>query len=97
MTPRPPNNISMNFQVDVGQGAANVGDRYVFSYKPNPAWLAKDQWNPEGVRQELKQVLEITRGCVVEIILKDISTVKNDPQRLGEWEKLVMELTELFA
>lgn len=86
--------ISMNYRVDVDKAVANVGDQYVFSYKPNPAWLATDKWNPEGVRKEMKAILEKTRGCVLEIVLKDISTVRSDPQRLQEWERIVMELAE---
>jgi hypothetical protein len=33
-------------------------------------------------------------GCVVETILKDISTVRYEPQRLWEWAQMARELTE---
>ena len=71
-----------------------MGDRYVISYKPNPAVLAVDEWNPDFVRKELRKALEKTRGCAVEVIMKDISTVRYEPQRLWEWAQIAAEETE---
>ena len=42
-------------------------------------------------RVELRDVLEKTRGCNVEIILKDISTVRHEPKRLWEWSQIAAE------
>jgi hypothetical protein len=41
--------------------------------------------------------VEITRGCHVELILKDISTVRYQPQQLWEWARVDKEMTEEFA
>ena len=84
--------ISMNYKVNVDTAVRNVADRYVFSYKPNPASVAVDNWNPEAVRQDIKTVLDKAQDCIVEIILKDISTIRQDPRRLEEWERIVMDL-----
>lgn len=89
--------ISMNFRINVERAVEEVGSDFVFSYKPNPAFLAEDRWRPEAVREELRNVLEKARGCHVEIILKDISTVRYQPQRLWEWERIAMELAEEYA
>jgi len=89
--------ISMSPWVDVARGAEELGDRYVFSRKPNPAVLAYDVWNPELARKELREALEKTQGCVVEVIMKDISTVRYEPQRLWEWADIAREETEMFA
>jgi hypothetical protein len=83
--------ISMSPWVDVERAAAVVGDRYVFSHKPNPAVLATDRWDPARARRNLRDVLDRTHGCVVEIIMKDISTVRYEPQRLWEWTEIAME------
>ncbi len=88
--------ISMSPWIDVEKAVVNVGDQYVFSYKPNPAFLATLEWNPELARKNLEEVLEKANGCHIEVILKDISTVRYEPQRLWEWEKLAMELVEKF-
>ncbi len=84
--------ISMSPWINVEEAVKNVGDRYVFSYKPNPAILAEDVWNPERARREMSELLQKAQGCVIEIIIKDISTVRYQPQRLWEWAHIVMEL-----
>jgi hypothetical protein len=89
--------ISMSPWVDVERGARAIGQDFVFSYKPNPAALAGDDWSPEQVRQDLRAVLEETRGCHVEIILKDISTVRYRPQRLWEWARVASQVATEFA
>jgi len=83
--------ISMSPWIDVERAVRNVGDRYVFSYKPSPAIFAEDVWNLGRARAELRQFLEKARGCVVEIIMKDISTVRYQPRRLWEWATMAME------
>ncbi len=89
--------ISMSPWIDVDVAVENVGDDYVFSHKPNPAIFAQDAWNLAQAREELVQVLEKARGCVVEVIMKDISTVRYEPQRLWAWAEMAREVTEAFA
>jgi hypothetical protein len=74
-----------------------VGTDYVISRKPNPAVFAGDVWRPERARDELRQFLEAARGCHVELIMKDISTVRHHPQRLWEWARIALEVAEEFA
>jgi hypothetical protein len=69
----------------------------VLSRKPTPAGLAEDDWRPELARQQLREFLEKARGCHIEIIMKDISTVRYEPQRLWQWEKMAMELAKEFT
>ncbi|MBN1642055.1 MAG: hypothetical protein JXA09_12540 [Anaerolineae bacterium] len=89
--------ISMSPWVDVERAVAEVGVDYVFSRKPTPAVLAEDDWRPELARQQLRAFLERARGCRIEIIMKDISTVRYQPQRLWQWADMAMELAEAFA
>ncbi|MDP6051467.1 MAG: hypothetical protein QF879_03865, partial [Candidatus Latescibacteria bacterium] len=85
--------ISMSPWVDVEKGAERIGPNFVFSRKPNPAFLA-DTWNPRVVEQDLRETLDqcTTHGCPLEFILKDISTVRYEPQRLWEWSDIAMNL-----
>ena len=83
--------ISMSPWIDVERAVNNVGDHYVFSYKPSPAIFAEDTWNLPRARAVLREFLERARGCVVEIIMKDISTVRYQPQRLWEWAAMAGE------
>ncbi len=36
-------------------------------------------------------------GCHVELIMKDISTVRYQPQRLWEWARMAVEVAESYA
>ena len=85
--------ISMSPWVDVQRAIRSVGDRFVFSYKPSPAIFSEDAWNPGKVRRELAGMLEAARGCIVEVIMKDISTVRYQPSRLWEWAQIAAEVT----
>ena len=80
--------------VDVAKGAERIGREFVFSRKPSPALLAGDTWEPARVERDLRNTLEqcTLHGCPVEIILKDISTVRYQPQRLWEWADLAMRV-----
>lgn len=86
--------ISMSPWVDVERGAEAIGSDFVFSRKPSPAFLAWDDMDENIVRADLQKTLDActTHGCPVELILKDISTVRYDPQRLWRWAEIAMEL-----
>ncbi|MEI8138244.1 MAG: hypothetical protein WCI03_00085 [bacterium] len=80
------------------RAVASFGDKYVLSRKPNPAILAEDNWHPDRARADLVQFMEATGGdCHVELILKDISTIRYKPQRLWEWSEIAMEVAEQYA
>ena len=79
---------------DLGLGAENIGREYVFSYKPSPSIFASDHWDIEKVKKDLSEDLKKIRNCAVEIIMKDISTVRREPKRLWEWAKIAMELVQ---
>ncbi len=74
-----------------------VGADYILSRKPNPAVFAGDGWDPGRARRELTGFLERARGCHVELIMKDISTVRYDPTRLWEWAEMAVQVAEKFG
>jgi hypothetical protein len=88
--------ISMSPWINLEEGASNIGTDYVFSRKPNPAVFAGNHWNLDNARNELTECLEVTQrhGCPVELIMKDISTVGHQPQRLWEWAEMAARLVE---
>ncbi len=88
--------VSMSPWVDQERGAAELGRDYVFSRKPNPALLAPDAFDPDQVRSDLKATSDICKrhGCDLEFILKDISTIRYERQRLFEWARIAMEVAQ---
>ena len=71
-----------------------AGRDFVFSRKPSPAFLAGDTWQPDAVERDLRETLAACarHGCPAELILKDISTVRYQPQRLWEWADVAMRV-----
>ncbi len=69
------------------RAAGEAGDLFL---KPNPAYLV-GQFDAGQTREYLGQALEATRGCVVEVILKDTHTCEHHPERFTEWTQVARE------
>ena len=89
--------LSMSPWVDVARGAEAIGKDFIFSWKPNPAILGSETWNPEYIRKYTRDALEKSRGCAVEIIMKDLHTVRGEPKRMWEWCNIAKEEAERIA
>jgi hypothetical protein len=73
--------------------AEEIGGEWVFSSKPNPAFLAHDTFDEGLIRDDLLRKIKLTEkyGCPLELIQKDISTVRYQPQRLWNWVRIANE------
>ena len=89
--------VSMSPWIDIDRAVDAVGRDYVFSHKPSPAVLAWDVWDPEQARKELRDALDRMKGCVIEIIMKDVTTCRGEPHRLWEWCDLAVQVAEEYA
>lgn len=85
--------ISMSPWVHEERGAEEIGSDYVYSRKPNPAFLAVTPFEPERVREHLLATRRACEkhGCPLELILKDVSTVRYQPERLDTWAEVAMQ------
>jgi hypothetical protein len=88
--------ISISPFTDLHAAAEALQDKYIFSWKPNPAELTL-KFDPARIRAGLRGALRIARGCVVEIIMKDTHTVNNEPHRLEAWVRIAKEVAEEAA
>lgn len=86
--------VSISPWSDRAKMAAALEDRYIFSMKPNPADLAMESFDAERIRGVLRRDLELTRGCRVEVVMKDNHTIRRDPRRLTEWVRIAREEAE---
>lgn len=86
--------ISISPWANEENGAAGIRGDYVFSRKPNPALLAAESFDEDLVRNHLQTSVDLCQrhGCPLELILKDISTVRYQPQRLWRWAEIAMEV-----
>ncbi len=76
--------------------AEKIGSTLIMSNKPNPAFLATSTLDDDVIRKDLKNTCKVAKenNVNLEIILKDISTVKNNPRRLTEWAKIAMDIVQ---
>ena len=79
--------ISMSAWADVEKGAEAIGRDFVFSRKPNPAFVAMTTFDADTIELDLRRTIEVceANGCPLEITLKDVSTVRHDPRRISRW------------
>lgn len=76
--------------------ASILPKKYIMSNKPTPAYLAFDSFDEELVRKDIRRTIAAAKsnGIGVEMLLKDITTLKNEPQRLWRWSEIALEETE---
>jgi hypothetical protein len=88
--------VSISPWADKRMSAEILGGDVIYSWKPNPAPIAGVQFDPDWVRADIRETVDIARehGCVLEIILKDTHTCKQQPQRFDEWCRIAMEEAE---
>jgi hypothetical protein len=84
--------ISISPFADVSVCAQKLKGDYIYSWKPNPVYLSNPTFNPESVREYMAQTIDLTKECVVEIILADTHTCHNQPERFTQWVKIAREL-----
>ncbi len=65
----------------------------IMSNKPSPAMLATDDFDEEAVRADLRRTISAAKrhGKQLEMILKDISTIRYDPPRLRRFSEIALE------
>jgi hypothetical protein len=83
--------ISITPWADPQRAAENIGRDYVMAAKPNPAFVASPRFNPEPVKEEIARYCKACRehGTTLEFVLKDISTIANNPENLTQWAETV--------
>ena len=83
--------ISMSPWADLDRAADRVGRDLVISWKPSPSIFVGGSWHPEAARAALREGLAKLKHSVVEVIMKDVSSVEYQPQRLWEWSRIAVE------
>jgi len=77
--------ISVSPWCKVDQAVENARQAYVFSHKPSPAILAEDRFDAGRAEADIRDRLAKSAGMPCEFIMKDISTVRGDVDRVIAW------------
>ena len=88
--------IAVSPFADARKCAEQIGDEYVMSWRPSPAQMVSVQFDPDYVRDTVRDALDVARanGCHIDITLKDVETVQHHPERVHDWVRIVRELVE---
>ena len=79
------------------EAAEALGNRYVYAYKPHPAHITSAKPDYEGVEREMRETLEIAKGCCVSFTLKGTLTFCNEPERLTRWTEIAQRVVNDMA
>jgi len=90
--------ISITPWADPQRAAENIGSDYVMAAKPNPAFVASPRFDPAPVEAEIARYCKACRehGTTLEFVLKDISTIANNPQNLTQWAAAVIATIDRY-
>jgi hypothetical protein len=83
--------VSCSPWADLEKMAESLEDKFILSLKPNPAALATPEIDEPAIRAQLRKALEVTKGCVVELIMKDNHTIGKRPENVVKWCRIAQE------
>ncbi len=86
--------VSCSPWADLAKMTAMLGRDYILSVKVNPAALAVPTIDENAIRSDLRHILDITRGHVVELIMKDNHTLGRRPENAVAWCRIAREEVE---
>jgi hypothetical protein len=89
--------ISISPWANVEKSAEILRDNYIFSWKPHPAYLSVGSFNGKGLREYIQRTLDVTKECVIEMILADTHTCQNDPRRFTQWTDIARDVVDSYA
>ncbi len=83
--------VSSSPWADKNKMREQLGKDYIISVKPQPAFLAVNIMEEDSARKEIRDVLQSTKGGVVEFLMKDNHTLGGNPHNAVRWVEIVRE------
>ena len=76
------------------RAAEELGKDYIYWAKPNPAYLQESGWDPGIIKKEINDIINTCNkyDTPLELAMKDVSTVSNNPKHLWEWSKIMRDI-----
>jgi len=90
--------VSVSAWADRKAMAENLEDNYIYSWKPKPSDLSIPNINQDLIRKYVRETLDVTKGCILEIVMKDNHTIGKNPKNITNWVKIVREeINKIFG
>lgn len=85
--------ISVSPWAGIEKSADQIAGDYVFSCKSNPAFICAGDFSEDSIRKQLSAAREacLRTGTPLEIILKDVSSLRGHLDYVDRWEQIAME------
>lgn len=74
---------------DVAYCAEQIGKDYIMSWRPNPALVGMG-YTIDKCRKAVRDGIKASKGGYIEIMLKEMMTIENDPQRVIDFTNMAM-------
>jgi len=88
--------VSMSPWAKLDEARELCKGRYVMSCKPSPATFVGDTLDEAEAVRAIRTILEQSKGCSIEIVMKDISTVGYHPEKLWRWAQIAQDVVNEF-
>ena len=85
--------ICIGPNAEVKRSAEAIGGDYVLSWRPSPTMVGPG-YSLEQCRDVVRQGFANSRGCHIELMLKEMMTIENDPQRLIDFADMAVAEAE---
>jgi len=89
--------VSVSPWADRGVCAQKLGKEHVFVYKPNPSRICSVEPDWEAAEREIRETIEIARGCPMHIVMKDTKTFWGQADRTTKWCEMAVRVAEEMA
>ncbi|MBT5874596.1 MAG: hypothetical protein HOH43_14345 [Candidatus Latescibacteria bacterium] len=89
--------VSVSPWADEAYMAESLKSDIVYSRKSNPTLISTEVFNEDAIRADLRHTLNVAHGCRVELIMKDVHTLNNQPERLPRWVEIAREVIDEVA
>lgn len=89
--------VSVSPWYDIHKAAEGLQDKYVYSWKANPALICSPNPDWSLTEKATREMLQATRGCCVEMIMKDTHTFHHDKTRIRRWAQIALKLAKESA
>ena len=83
--------VSVSSWADYKKMAEFLKDQYIYCFKPSPTGLSVANMDKDSERNKIRKILNITKGCVLDILMHDNHSLGGNPDNIIQWVKIVKE------
>ncbi|MDA0990608.1 MAG: hypothetical protein O3A51_07640, partial [Verrucomicrobia bacterium] len=88
--------IAVTPSADLAQCAAQIGNDYAISWRPNPTNMVCAGWDEDRIHGTIRDGLRFCQGQHLHITLKDVETLQGEPDRLARWTSIVRQCIDRY-